>query len=185
MVVIAATMANDTLSPREHSSPEKSIRSRKTSTSLTKSPPPVKDKKSTGWLKAIVDSIFEPGINDALLLLMHGSFISLIGSLFWMIYLAGVSNHHVLICTVISVALYGVMIWYAIKVQASPTNLLLRFTGEVRAALKQQRELVATKILVDQATTNDDNNANCPDDEDSDHSRKHLDSRDEDAFLQQ
>lgn len=74
----------------------------------------IKKKQSSGWLTAIVSSIFEPGINDALLFLMHGSFICLIVSLFWMLYLTRANNAHVLICTIIAISLYGVLIWYVL-----------------------------------------------------------------------
>lgn len=60
----------------------------------------------------IIASIYEPGINRGLLVLMHLSFLTLLVSLAVMLWMTRGRNVHVLILAVIAASLYAIIVWY-------------------------------------------------------------------------
>ncbi|PJF17273.1 hypothetical protein PSACC_02890 [Paramicrosporidium saccamoebae] len=85
----------------------------------------VKKQHKRSFFQDILASVWEPGVNNGLLLLMHLSFIILLASLLVMLWVDR-TNIHVWILTVISTLLYGTMVW---------------FVSEVAATLKLQQKL--------------------------------------------
>jgi hypothetical protein len=67
--------------------------------------------RKRGILEDLVMSLWEPGVNRGLLILLHGAFIALLCSLLWMLWLTGGNNTHVWILTVIAVSLYATIVW--------------------------------------------------------------------------
>lgn len=59
----------------------------------------------------IVASLWEPGVNHGLQILIHGVFLCLAVSLVYMLMLVGVTNIHVWILLGITLLLYGTVFW--------------------------------------------------------------------------
>jgi uncharacterized membrane protein len=95
----------------------------------------VKRQHKRGFFHDIMASLWEPGVNSGLLLLMHLSFVFLLFSLFFMLWMDH-TNLHVWFLTVISVLLYGTLVW---------------FVSEVMATLKLQNKLQHEPVKHDDA----------------------------------
>lgn len=65
-----------------------------------------------GILQDILYSLFEPGVNRGVLILMHGTFFCLLISLVWMIAMSDGRDIHQWILLILTLALYATLIWY-------------------------------------------------------------------------
>lgn len=71
----------------------------------------VEEKEQRGILQDLIMSVFEPGVNRGLLLVMHASFIGLLFSLLFLMVLTEGKNIHVWLLLFITVLLYGTIVW--------------------------------------------------------------------------
>lgn len=65
-----------------------------------------------GVIGDIVASLWEPGVNYGLELLLHGVFLCLIISLVYILVLTGIGNIHGWLLLAITFLLYGTIFWY-------------------------------------------------------------------------
>jgi uncharacterized membrane protein len=57
-------------------------------------------------------SVFEPGVNRGLLVVMHAAFIGLVLTLVFLLVLTNFANPHLWVLLVSSIGLYLSMLWY-------------------------------------------------------------------------
>ncbi|KAK4685033.1 hypothetical protein P7C73_g5127, partial [Tremellales sp. Uapishka_1] len=100
-------------------------------TTATTSPSPSPDRQQQdapeGFVDLLVRSIFEPGVNPAVVMAMNISFLLLVITLFGLGFLTA-WNKHVLVMIVASTVLWGMMMWFVMeisRVQGRSDNLPL------------------------------------------------------------
>jgi hypothetical protein len=96
-------------------------------------------------------SILEPGVNRGVIIMMHVTFISLIISLLCTLVLTEAHNIHVWMLLLISILLYGSIVWYKEQFWIIRyLSLSFRFVKEMTIALKIQNKLEQEESKKDQ-----------------------------------
>ena len=103
---------------------------------------PIPEQKGQrGIIEDIVMSILEPGVNRGVIIMMHVTFIALLGSLLCTLALTEARNIHVWILLVIAALLYGSIVWYKELSWIIKYLTSFRFVKEMTIALKIQSQL--------------------------------------------
>ncbi|KAK8849742.1 hypothetical protein IAR55_005077 [Kwoniella newhampshirensis] len=87
--------------------------------------PGIVSTEQPGFFGLLVKSVFEPGVNPAVVLAMNLCFFLLVLTLFALAFLTG-WNKHVLLLFGVTICLWGSMIWFVMeitKVQTRPDNM--------------------------------------------------------------
>ncbi|AAW45358.2 hypothetical protein CNI01800 [Cryptococcus deneoformans JEC21] len=84
-----------------------------------------KPQEEPGFVSLLVKSVFEPGVNPAVVMAMNGCFFLLILTLFALAFLTQ-WNKHVLLLLAVTLLLWGSMAWFVLeltRVQSRPNNM--------------------------------------------------------------